>query len=130
MGRVLLQIVKLIAAVHDRILALNDSFPTGLSDKQLHFLIIGAFGLLVIALLYLPLRALVRRGRTAALVWICAFLLVLAFCFAVEIGQYETRTGVLDVGDIAFGLLGFLAFSALWALLRLLIRLIRRLKKK
>ena len=128
MGRVLLRIVILIAAVHDRILALNSRYATGLTDKQLHFLVIGVLGLLVIALLYLPLRALVRRGKTDVLVWLCAFLLVLSFCFAVEIGQYETRTGMLDVRDVAFGMLGFLAFSALWALLRLLVRLFGKKK--
>ena len=126
MGKLLLEIVTLIARFHDRVLALNSVYETGLTDKQLHFLFVGVFGLLLIALLYFPVRALVRRGRTAALVWLLALPLVLAFCFAVEIGQYETRTGVLEVADIAYGLLGFLAFSALWALIRWLVLLMRR----
>lgn len=129
MGKLLLWIVTLIARFHDRVLALNRAWQTGLTDKQLHFLFVGVFGLLLIALLYFPVRALVRRGKTAALVWLLALPLVLAFCFAVEIGQYKTRTGVLDVRDVAYGMLGFLAFSALWALIRCLVKLIRRKKK-
>ena len=126
MGKLMLEIVTLIARVHDRILAFNAALGMGLTDKQLHFLSTGLLGIVLFALLFFPVRALVRRGRTAALVWLCALLDVLVFSFAVEIGQYETRTGVLEVADIAYGLLGFLAFSALWALIRWLVLLMRR----
>ena len=126
MGKLMLEIVTLIARVHDRILAFNAALGMGLTDKQLHFLSTGLLGIVLFALLFFPVRALVRRGRTAALVWLCALLGVLVFSFAVEIGQYETRTGVLEVADIAYGLLGFLAFSALWTLIRWLVLLMRR----
>ena len=44
-GKLMLEIVTLIARVHDRILAFNAALGMGLTDKQLHFLI--SFSLMV-----------------------------------------------------------------------------------
>ena len=118
-------LVRLIARVHDRLLTINDYFPTGLTDKQLHFVIFGLFGALLFALLYYPIRALVRRGRVAALCFLMTFLMVFLFAFAVEVGQFATGTGRMEVADITAGILGFLCIGALGALLVGALRLIR-----
>lgn len=47
MKKRLLLAVSKIAKVHDWILTLNDGFLTVFSDKQLHFLTIGVFGMIL-----------------------------------------------------------------------------------
>ena len=45
MSKYLNLMVAWIARAHDFILTLNDNYDTNFSDKQLHFLVIGAVGL-------------------------------------------------------------------------------------
>ena len=47
MANFLYVIVKMIAVIHDMIMTWNDSFETVFSDKELHFLIIGAMGMAI-----------------------------------------------------------------------------------
>ena len=46
--QLLYQAMDWIAMVHDKISRLNDQFEGTLSDKQMHFLVIGVLGLLLI----------------------------------------------------------------------------------
>lgn len=48
MSRFLYAIVEIIAKIHNYLLKLNDSFEYNFSDKELHFLIIGALGMAMI----------------------------------------------------------------------------------
>lgn len=125
----LLMLIELIARVHDDLLRFSHSLPTELTDKQLHFLIFGVLGLLLFLLLYPLVRALVRRGQSGALAFLLAFALVLVFAFAVEIGQFVTGTGRLEVADISAGVKGFLCFGGAGALLCCAVALIRKRKK-
>ena len=117
MKDLMLWFILLIARVHDRLLAVSNRLPTGLTDKQLHFVIFGLFGALLFVLLYYPVRGLVRRGRVGALCFLMTFLMVFLFAFAVEVGQFATGTGRMEVADITAGILGFLCIGALGALL-------------
>ena len=109
----------MIARVHDSIYELNADSGLPFTDKQLHYIVIGLFGL-ILFLVALPLfRALARRGHTGLLAWLFTMAAVAAVSFAIEIGQQQTGTGNMDLEDIVYGLEGFLAVSALIALLYL-----------
>lgn len=45
MERLLYWMVEIIAKIHNRLLMLNDAYEYNFSDKELHFLIIGALGI-------------------------------------------------------------------------------------
>ena len=126
----LYKIVSGIAYIHDSIWHYVGTLPLNLTDKDLHFIVFGLFGLALL-LLALPLfRLLTRLGKYGLMAWLFTFSTVLMICFAVEIGQYITKTGSLQFSDIVYGIYGFLAVSAIVGLLYLLVRAIRSIFKK
>lgn len=126
-------IVDLFASVHDRVVEYNRILPTSFSDKELHFLVIGFFSLLMLILLYPVFLFLVRHKCVAILTWLFAFIFVVFTCFSIEFGQYLTGTGSMELSDVTYGVMGFAAASCAALVLLLfikgiiaVIRLIRR----
>lgn len=101
--------IRLAAEIHDHALLLNDAYEASLSDKDLHFLVFGAVG----ALVFLGAWALFKWLRThpGAAAWLFSFVLMLMLALAVEVGQFVTGTGAMELSDIAAGMIGFCAFS-------------------
>lgn len=126
----LYQAVDWIALVHDRLVRLNDQFEGTLSDKQLHFLVIGILGMLLIFLVHPLFRHLAKTGHVMVVSWIYVFTLILVITFAIEIGQRLTKTGSMEFVDIVSGVGGFIAMFAVFAVIRAatmgLCRLFRR----
>ena len=128
----LYQAVDFAAMVHDRIAKWNDQFEGTLSDKQLHFLVIGILGLLLIFLIHPLFRHLAMTDHVMIISWIYVFTLILVITFAVEIGQRLSGTGDMEFADIVFGIGGFIVMFAVFAVIRAIVigiaRLIRRRK--
>ena len=122
--------VDWMARIHDRFLSLNDGSAVTLSDKQLHFLVIGVFGMVLFFVIHPIFKALIRHGHEMAVTWIYVFTLILVVTFGIEIGQRVSHTGTMEFADMVFGITGFLTMFAAYALLRALVlgivRLIRR----
>ena len=118
-----------IARVHDHILSINDNGDYNLDDKQLHFLVVGAFGMLLIFLIQPIFKGLAELDRTLVITWIYVFTVVLVLTFAIEIGQWYSGTGVMDSSDIAYGITGFLVMFFIYAVIRGLILTIRSMLK-
>ena len=114
----LYQAVDWIAMVHEKIIRLNDQYEGVLSDKQLHFLVIGALGLLLIFLIHPIFLHFTKTDHVMIVSWIYVFTLILVITFAIEIGQRMTDTGEMDFADIVFGVGGFIALFALFAVFR------------
>ncbi len=123
-------IVDLVARIHDRILMLNDGFPTIMSDKQLHFLVIGVLGMLLFMLIHPLFKSLVKHGHVIAISWFYVFTLILVLTFAIEIGQQVTHTGSMEFEDIVFGVFGFLIMFTFFTLIRGIVMLLSRPRKK
>lgn len=116
-----------IADVHEAILHWNDAWEANFTDKELHFLVFGFLGLTVFLASDFLFRRLVRRGLTGAVSWLYTLTLILGITFAIEIGQYFTGTGTMDLKDLISGVVGFVLFSLLYIMLRhILRRLFRR----
>lgn len=114
----LYQAVDWVAMVHDKIGRLNDHFEGTLSDKQLHFLVIGILGLLLVFMLHPIFLHLTKTNHVMIITWIYVFTLILVITFAVEIGQRLTKTGEMEFADIVFGVGGFIVMFAVFALIR------------
>ena len=110
--------VTLMAAIHDRILTRNDGFPAVLTDKQLHFLVVGVCGMLLFFAVHLLFSSLIRRGWALLVSWIYVFTLILVITVGIEFGQKLSGTGSMELADALFGILGFLALFAVFYLLR------------
>jgi len=123
-------IVEMIARVHSRLLQLNDAYEYNFSDKELHFLVIGVLGMLMIFVVHPLFKWLVKNNHIMVVSWIYVFTLIIVITFAIEIGQRVTNTGAMEFADIMFGVLGFismfLVFSVVRGFYHLVLRLIRR----
>jgi len=120
-------IVEFIARIHTAILSLNDAYEYNFSDKQLHFLVIGLFGLALIMLIQPIFNALAKSDHVIAITWIYVFTVIIVLTFAIEIGQGLTGTGSMDFADIVSGVWGFFVISFAFVLIRAIVRTIARL---
>ena len=119
-----------VASVHDAILGINDSGQYYLTDKHLHFWVIGLFGMALILLIQPVFRGLAENGHTLVITWIYVLTVVIVVTFAVEIGQWYSGTGVPDSTDIAYGLTGFLVLFVIYAIVRATILTIWKMIKR
>lgn len=62
--------------------------------------------------------------------WLYVFTVVIVLCFAIEIGQWYSGTGVMESEDIAYGITGFLVMFFIFAIIRGIYHGIRELTKK
>ena len=128
MSEFLYTIVRIIAVFPTAIMIWNDNCETVLSDKQLHFLVIGV---LVMALLFViyPLFQLLSKHHVLVIAWIYVFTVILVLVFAIEIGQGFTGTGTMDFDDIVAGVAGFMVMFIIFAVVRAVVLLIIKLIK-
>lgn len=126
MANFLYIIVKMIAVAHDAIMTWNDSCETVLSDKQLHFIVIGLLGMAMLFVIY-PLFQLLSHNHVLTIAWIYVFTVIIVIVFAIEIGQGITGTGTMDFDDIVAGIAGFMFMFIIFAVVRGIIRGIAKL---
>ena len=126
MKQLIYQAVIYMARFHDWLWKLNLRLPSHFSDKQLHFLVIGVFGMLLFCVIHPLFRLLLKHDLTVAISWFYVLTLVLSVAFAIEIGQYLTRTGRMEIADVASGMQGFLTMFGAYLLIRWAVRWIRR----
>ena len=133
MESILEALVVLIAKSHSYILSLNDAYEKNFTDKQLHFLGIGLIGLAMVLVIY-PLFKALSQNHVLIIVFIYVFTLILVLTFAIEIGQWYSGSGTMDLDDVIFGIVGFLLMFVIFAVIREIIlaiwRLIRKLTKR
>lgn len=127
MREFLYEIVGLIAEAHTYLLQLNDDFEFYFNDKELHFLIIGLLGMIMIICIYPIFKWLAKKEHYLTLTWIYVFTLIIVITFAIEIGQKVTNTGSMEFADIMFGVVGFLAMFIVYACIVTIFKLIVKL---
>lgn len=133
MKQYLYKAVILVSKIHNAIMHLNDSYDINLSDKDLHFLIIGLLGMGMIFVIYPLFRYLAAKNHVMLIAWIYVFTVIVVITFAIEIGQKITNTGNMEFADIMYGLIGFMAMFCVFLVIRMIFRgilwLIRCLKR-
>lgn len=127
MEKFLYWVVGQVARVHNYLLGLNDAYEYNFSDKELHFLIIGAMGMAMIFVVHPIFKWLVKHGYIMMISWIYVFTLIIVITFAIEIGQRVTHTGVMEFKDIVFGVFGFISMFLLFSVVRGIYHLVLRL---
>lgn len=114
MEKFLYETMDIVARIHNAILSLNDKYEYNFSDKQLHFLVIGLLGIVMILAVHPIFSRLARKNHVMTISWIYVFTLILVITFAIEIGQRISHTGNMDFADIMFGVVGFIWFFAIY----------------
>ena len=129
MARYLRMLVAWVSRAHNYILSLNDRFEYSFSDKEMHFLGIGAIGLALILLVYPVFRLLANHNRVLAITWIYVLTVLLVLTFAIEIGQSFSGSGTMEFGDVVAGMGGFFAVTAVIVVLHLLLWMVKSIAK-
>ncbi len=128
--KLLFKIVEYIAVAHEYILSLNDAFEYNFTDKELHFLVIGALGMAMIFVVYPTFKWLVKRNHIMTIAWIYVFTVILVITFAIEIGQKVTGTGAMEFADIVMGVFGFAVMYVIFVIIRAIYHSVLRLIAK
>lgn len=116
MSEILYGLVYRAASIHDWILAQNDNWGYFYNDKQLHFIVMGAIGMLVFLLAYFVFKLLEDHIIVVAAIY--AFTVMFVLTFAIEIGQGLTGTGAMEMDDVKAGIAGFLALLVVFLVIR------------
>ena len=125
MYRIIYLFITLITKLHNKIIALMLSHGLDLTDKQLHFLIIGLFGFGMLMVIQPIFRWMAKHDVTLLITFIYVFTVVIVITFGIEIGQAYSGSGDMDFYDIASGVLGFFAFFCIYLVLYLIYKRIR-----
>ena len=123
---ILYEMTMIAAQIHESILHLNDNFELALGDKELHFLVMFALGMMLFFAVHFVFKRLAKWSITA-ISFIYVFTVMTVLGFAIEIGQKITGTGEMDFRDIVAGLYGVLLFFAIYTVYRVAVMLIRRI---
>ncbi len=130
MKEILYRIVEWIARCHNYLLKLNDAYEYNFSDKQLHFLVIGCIGMLILLVTYPIFRLLAKRKMYLTITGIYSFTVIIVLTFAIEIGQRLSHTGTMEFADIMYGVMGFLTIFGAAAIAKGVYLLLKYIIKK
>lgn len=130
MENILYSIVGFIAKVHTILMAINDAREQSFTDKELHFIVLGVIGLIMVFVLYPLFKFLAKTGHTMVIVFFYVTTVLIVIAFAIEIGQRVTGTGIMEFDDIVYGIAGFLAMFIVFCVIRGIYHLIRKAIKK
>jgi len=100
-----------------------------MNDKALHFYVIGV----IFFILYLFINPIFKKlGQYSIklLSFIYVFTLALVVSVAIEVAQYQSRSGQMDLMDVIWSLFGFLVIFLGFELLVAIIKFITRQIKK
>ena len=121
-------LIAIIYKAHTYLLSLNDAYESHFTDKQLHFLIIGILGILMLLVLYPLFKRLAKKHLTILIAWFYVFTVLVVITFAIEIAQWYSNTGEMDFNDIVAGLAGYFLMSFIFILIVAIIGLIKNKK--
>jgi len=125
MREVILLLADVVNVWHDVILKFTQMMGGNLTDKDLHFWVIGILGIIGLIFVDILFHAIAKWSITA-ISFLFTFAMVLVFVFAVEIQQKITGSGNMEFADALVSVLGFLLFSGIYFVF---IGIIRAIKK-
>lgn len=125
MTRILNLTVSIINKLHDYIVNKAHAMGLGMTDKQLHFWLLGIIGLFFFLVCDVVFRQL-AKWSVSAITFVYTFTILVVLVLAIEIEQKMTRAGNMEFQDIVAGLSGFVALFLVFAFVRIIIREIRK----
>lgn len=126
-------LLKILAGVinnlHDFIVLLSGEFGLNLTDKDLHFWVIGIIGVVIFLVSDIVFR-IIAKWSISVISFVYTLTVLIAFVFALEIEQRITGRGNMDFLDIAAGLWGFLVLFGFYLLIRVTRYAVRKMSKE
>lgn len=126
MEKVLLALTYLVNYLHDVIISATGRLGFHLSDKDLHFWLVGGLGMVIFILSDKVFRWMAKLN-ISVISFIYTFTVLVVLVFALEIEQGITGRGNMEFKDIVAGLWGFMAFFSVYLFMRVIVFGLNRL---
>ncbi|MCT2536355.1 hypothetical protein NC661_13030 [Aquibacillus koreensis] len=127
MREVIQLLADLVNAFHDLLITLSDQLGLQLSDKSLHFWIMGIIGIITYIIVYGLFKLLEKlKWSTALFSFIYTLTIMIVIVFAIEIQQAITNRGNMEFADAVIGLWGFIAFFFAYLIIIIIVALIKK----
>ena len=107
MKEAILFLAEIVNDIHDLFINAFQMAGLQLTDKQLHFWVIGIIGIVFFFFTHIAFKG-ISRYSIGALSFIYTFTVLLIFVFAIEIQQKVTNRGNMEFEDAVVGLWGFI----------------------
>ncbi|WP_249870627.1 hypothetical protein [Oceanobacillus saliphilus] len=122
MKEIVIALAEIVNNIHD---ILIDIFGLRMTDKELHFWVIGLIGMFTFFMVYFFFKLLERmKWSTTIFSFIYTFTVMIVLVFAIELQQAITNRGNMEFADAVMGLWGFLVMFFVYALLASIIYII------
>ena len=128
MGEFIKLIVAIVNELHDVLIDIMYGLGFTVTDKELHFWVIGLMGMGGFVVVQFLFRILSKWSITV-ISFIYTLTVLLVIVFAIEIQQKITGRGNMEFADAVIGLQGFLVLFLVYLAFRFLLIGIKRLYK-
>ncbi len=128
MGEFIKLIVAIVNELHDVLIDIMYGLGFTVTDKELHFWVIGLIGMGGFVVVQFLFRILSKWSITV-ISFIYTLTVLLVIVFAIEIQQKITGRGNMEFADAVIGLQGFLVLFLVYLAFRFLLIGIKRLYK-
>jgi len=117
------EIIRILADgvnhLHD---VLSHILGAAMTDKQLHFWVMGLLGVGLYLIVYIVFKLISKFSFSIPIIsFIYTFTVIIVIVFAIELEQALTNRGNMEFADAVAGINGFLVFFGLYALIALIV---------
>ncbi len=126
MAEVLKALASVVNFIHDLLLGVSGALELNLSDKDLHFWLIGIIGVMIFLVVDSVFKRL-ARWNISVISFVYTFTLLVVLVFGLEIEQGITGQGNMEFRDIVAGLWGFLVIFSVYMIIKAIIALLGQL---
>lgn len=127
MRDIILILSEIMNQIHDILMV---RVGINMTDKQLHFWVIGFIGLATFLVVFVLVKLIqLLKFHTTILSFIFTFVMMTVFVFAIEIQQAVSNSGNMEFADAIAGLWGFIVFFAVYAMVAGILYGVYRVKK-
>ena len=119
MKEIIIILAEIVNDIHD---LLVDMFGFHMTDKQLHFWIIGIIGMVTFFFVHFFFKIIEKmKWSTTILSFIYTFTVMVVLVFAIELQQAITNRGNMEFADAVMGLWGFIVLFLIYAVLAIFV---------
>ncbi|RLL43767.1 hypothetical protein D8M04_12670 [Oceanobacillus piezotolerans] len=121
-------LAEIVNEIHD---ILIEMFGLHMTDKELHFWIIGIIGMATFFVVYFFFKLIEKmKWSITILSFIYTFTGMFVLVFAIELQQAITNRGNMEFADAIAGLWGFLVLFIIYALIAIVFVIIKKFFNK
>jgi hypothetical protein len=124
-GYVISLLALLVNNIHDSIAVTARQMGVNVTDKGLHFIIIGIIGMVIYIITDILFKKL-DKINVSVISFIYTLTVLIVIVVSIEIEQKITHRGNMEFKDIEAGLWGFFALFAVYVVIRIFIYLIQK----